>query len=174
MAKISESELQSCLSQVKLLVLDVDGVMTDGGLYYTESGEELRKFNVKDGMGIKLLKKYCVEVAVITNSTCPATLNRIQKLGIKHSFSGVEDKLAVLKELCIQLSLSLSEVAYVGDDIIDLPILQAVGCPLTVADAIPQNQDCAVYITRLAGGQGCVREICELLMKAQQVKVEYF
>jgi 3-deoxy-D-manno-octulosonate 8-phosphate phosphatase (KDO 8-P phosphatase) len=174
MTKISESELQSCLFQVKLLVLDVDGVMTDGGLYYTESGEELRKFNVKDGMGIKLLKKYCVEVAVITNSNCPATLHRIKKLGIKHSFSGVEDKLAVLKELCIQLSLSLSEVAYVGDDIIDLPILQAVGCPLTVADAIPENQDCAVYITRLAGGQGCVREICELLMKAQQVKVEYF
>ncbi len=171
MVKISESELQSCLFKVKLLVLDVDGVMTDGGLYYTETGEELRKFNVKDGMGIKLLKKTGVEVAVITNSSCLATLNRIKKLGIKHSFSGVEDKLAVLKELCTQLSLSLSEVAYVGDDIIDLAILQAVGCPLTVADAIPENQDCAVYVTRLAGGQGCVREICELLMKAQQVKV---
>lgn len=172
MKYLSQHELQSYLSPVKLLVLDVDGVMTDGGLYYTESGEELRKFNVKDGMGIKLLKETGVEVAVITNSTCRATLNRIQKLGIKHSFSAVEDKLAVLKELCKQLNLSLSEVAYVGDDVIDLPILQAVGCPLTVADAIQENRDCAVYVTRLAGGQGSVREICELLMKAQ-FKVEY-
>ncbi|NEO35088.1 MAG: HAD-IIIA family hydrolase [Moorea sp. SIOASIH] len=167
MNKIPEAELQARLSQVKLLALDVDGVMTDGGLYYTESGEELRKFNVKDGMGIKLLQKTGIEVAVITNSSCRATRHRVQKLGIKYSFFAVEDKLAVLKELCEQLSLSLSQVAYVGDDVIDLSVLRAVGCPLTVADAMPENRDCAVYVTRLVGGQGGVREICELLMKAQ-------
>ncbi|NEO43471.1 MULTISPECIES: HAD-IIIA family hydrolase [unclassified Moorena] len=161
------------LSQVKLLALDVDGVMTDGGLYYTESGEELRKFNVKDGMGIKLLQRTGIEVAVITNSSCRATQYRVKKLGIKYNFFTVEDKLAVLKELCEELSLSLFQVAYVGDDIIDLPVMEAVGCPLTVADAIPENRDMALYVTKLAGGQGAVREICELLIKAQ-VKVKSY
>ncbi|OLT62917.1 KdsC family phosphatase [Moorena bouillonii] len=167
MNNIPETELQARLSQVKLLALDVDGVMTDGGLYYTESGEELRKFNVKDGMGIRLLQQTEIEVAVITNSNSRATRHRVQKLGIKYSFFAIEDKLAVLKELCEQLSLSLAQVAYVGDDIIDLPVLKAVGCPLTVADGIPENQDTAVYVTKLAGGQGAVREICDLLLKAQ-------
>ncbi|NEO65894.1 MAG: HAD-IIIA family hydrolase [Moorea sp. SIO4G2] len=167
MNNIPETELQARLSQVKLLALDVDGVMTDGGLYYTESGEELRKFNVKDGMGIKLLQQTKIEVAVITNSSSRATRHRVQKLGIKYSFFAIEDKLAVLKELCEQLSLSLAQVAYVGDDIIDLAVLKAVGCPLTVADGIPENQDSAVYVTKLAGGQGAVREICDLLIKAQ-------
>ncbi|NEP51579.1 MAG: HAD-IIIA family hydrolase [Moorea sp. SIO3C2] len=167
MNNIPETELQARLSQVKLLALDVDGVMTDGGLYYTESGEEFRKFNVKDGMGIRLLQQTEIEVAVITNSSSRATRHRVQKLGIKYNFFAIEDKLAVLKELCQQLSLSLSQVAYVGDDIIDLAVLKAVGCPLTVADGIPENQDSAVYVTRLAGGQGAVREICELLIKAQ-------
>ncbi len=167
MNNIPEPELQARLSQVKLLALDVDGVMTDGGLYYTESGEELRKFNVKDGMGIRIIQQTKIEVAVITNSSSMATRHRVQKLGIKYSFFAVEDKLAVLKELCQQLSLSLSQVAYVGDDIIDLAVLKAVGCPLTVADGISENQDSAVYVTKLAGGQGAVREICELLIKAQ-------
>lgn len=167
MNNIPDPELQARLSQVKLLALDVDGVMTDGGLYYTESGEELRKFNVKDGMGIRLLQQSEIEVAVITNSSSTATRHRVQKLGIKYSFFAIEDKLTVLKELCKQLSLSLAQVAYVGDDIIDLAVLKAVGCPLTVADGIPENQDSAVYVTRLAGGQGAVREICELLIKAQ-------
>jgi 3-deoxy-D-manno-octulosonate 8-phosphate phosphatase (KDO 8-P phosphatase) len=164
---ISEGELQARLSQVKLLALDVDGVLTDGGLYYTDSGEEIKKFNAKDGQGIKLVMQVGIEVAIITTSTSGAVLHRAKKLGIKHTFLGIEDKLTVIKEVCKKLNLSLSQVAYVGDDIVDLPVLAVVGCPLTVSDAMPENQACAVYVTQLAGGQGCVREICNLLLKAQ-------
>lgn len=164
MAKLSARELQLRLSQVKLLVLDVDGVLTDGGLYYSDSGEELKKFNVKDGMGIKLLLQAGIQVGIITASASTATLHRARKLGIPHVFLGVEDKLTTLQELCQQLQLNLSEVAYVGDDINDLPIMEVVGCPLTVADAMSSNQKQAIYVTQQAGGRGAVREICERLL----------
>lgn len=167
MTMLSETELRQRLSQVKLLALDVDGVLTDGGLYYTDSGEQLRKFNVKDGQGLKLLMQAGVEVAIISAIYSTATLHRTRKLGIVHTFLGVEDKLSVLQELCEKLVINLSQVAYVGDDINDLPVMQVVGCPLTVADAMPQNQECAVYVTQRPGGQGAVREICEQLLKNQ-------
>lgn len=168
MNKNFNSEVKKCLSQVKLLVLDVDGVLTDGGLYYSDSGEELKKFNVKDGQGIKLVMQAGIEVAIITTSTSQSTLHRAQKLGIKHTFIGTEDKLTVIKKLCEDLRLDLLQVAYVGDDLVDLPVMRTVGCPLTVADAMPENQTCAVYITEKAGGQGAVRELCELLIASIQ------
>jgi 3-deoxy-D-manno-octulosonate 8-phosphate phosphatase (KDO 8-P phosphatase) len=154
-------------SQVRLLVLDVDGVLTDGGLYYSDRGEESKKFNVKDGQGLKLLMQSGVQVAIITASESLATQHRAKTLGIQHVFRGVEDKLSTLKDLCAQLDLQPSQVAHVGDDVNDLPILDWVGCPLTVADAMPINQEKAVYITHLPGGQGAVREICELLLSVQ-------
>lgn len=164
MTPISESEVRSRLSQVKLLALDVDGVLTDGGLYYTETGEVLRKFNIKDGQGIKLVKQAGIEVAIITAKSAASTLQRAKDLGINHTYLGIEDKLSTLKILCDKLKISLAQVAYVGDDINDLEVLQAVGCPLTVADAMPTNQNLAIYVTKLAGGQGAVREICEMLI----------
>jgi 3-deoxy-D-manno-octulosonate 8-phosphate phosphatase (KDO 8-P phosphatase) len=162
------TELQVRLSQVKLLALDVDGVLTDGGLYYSNSGEELKKFNVKDGQGIKLVIQAGIEVVIISASNSAATLHRAKKLGIKRAFIGIEDKLAILKQICKELNLSLAQVAYVGDDLNDLPILKSVGCPLTVADAIPENLAQAVYVTELPGGQGAVREICNLLLQVRQ------
>lgn len=157
-------------AQVKLLALDVDGILTDGGLYYTESGQVCKKFNVKDGKGIKLLIASGIEVAIISANDSTATLHRAKTLGISHCYIGVEDKLTVLQNLCQQLNLSLSQVAYMGDDVNDLPILQAVGFPLTVADAVRANRGCAVYVTELAGGQGAVREVCDLLLESK-VKV---
>lgn len=151
-------------NQVKLLALDVDGILTDGGLYYTESGEVCKKFNVKDGKGIKLLMQSGVEVAIISANDSAATLHRARKLGIVNCFTGVEDKLSVLQNLCHKLDISLERVAYMGDDLNDLPVLKAVGLPLTVADAIPENQATAAYVTKLPGGQGAVREICNLLL----------
>ncbi|AFY35637.1 HAD family hydrolase [Calothrix sp. PCC 7507] len=165
MNKISESEWRSRLSQVKLLALDVDGVLTDGGLYYTDNGEELKKFNVKDGLGLKLLMQAGIDVAIITASTSSSVLHRAKKLGINYTFIGVEHKLSVLENLCHKLNITLEQVAYMGDDLNDLPILQAVGCPLTVADAMSANKSSAIYITELAGGQGAVREICDYLLK---------
>jgi 3-deoxy-D-manno-octulosonate 8-phosphate phosphatase (KDO 8-P phosphatase) len=166
MINISEAKLQFHLSQVKLLALDVDGVMTDGGLYYTESGEELKKFNVKDGMGVKLLMRSGIEVAIISANSSSATIHRAKKLGIKHCFVGIENKLTVLKDLCNFLCISLEQVAYVGDDVTDIPILQSIGCPITVVDAISDNIKYAAYVTKMPGGKGAIREVCELIIQA--------
>lgn len=160
-----ETKLPFNFSQIKLLALDVDGILTDGGLYYTETGEVCKKFNVKDGKGIKLLMQSGIEVAIISANDSAATLYRAKKLEIVNCFTGVEDKLIVLKSLCQKLEISLSQVAYMGDDLNDLPVLKAVGLPLTVADAIPENKAIAAYVTELAGGQGAVREACNLLLK---------
>ena len=165
MSRNLNAELENRLSQVKLLALDVDGVLTDGGLYYSNSGEELKKFNVKDGLGIKLVMQAGIEVAIISASDSAATLHRAKKLGIQRVFIGREKKLPTLKQICEELNLSLAQVAYIGDDLTDLPILQAVGCPITVADAIAENKAHAVYVTELPGGQGCVREICDRLLQ---------
>ena len=153
-------------SQIKLLALDVDGILTDGGLYYTESGEVCKKFNVKDGKGIALLIEAGIEVAIISANDSNATLHRAKKLKIDNCFIGVKDKLSVLKSLCDKLDLSLSQVAYMGDDLNDLPVLKAVGFPMTVADAIPENKQKSVYVTELSGGQGAVREVCNILLNS--------
>lgn len=153
-------------SQIKLLALDVDGILTDGGLYYTESGEVCKKFNVKDGKGIALLIQSGIEVAIISANDSNATKHRAKKLGINHCFIDVNNKLAVLNNLCQELDLNLSQVAYMGDDLNDLPVLKAVGFPMTVADAIPQNKRQSVYVTEQSGGQGAVREVCNLLLNS--------
>ena len=167
MNKILSRELQARLSEVKLLALDVDGVLTDGGLYYSDSGEEFKKFNVKDGQGIQLVMQTGIEVAIISANNSTATLHRAKKLGIEHAFIGIGNKLATLKQICQELNLSLAQVAYVGDDLKDLPILQSVGCPITVADAIAENKAAALYVTELPGGKGCVREFCNLILQIQ-------
>jgi 3-deoxy-D-manno-octulosonate 8-phosphate phosphatase (KDO 8-P phosphatase) len=167
MSQISEPELLNRLAQIKLLVLDVDGVLTDGGLYYTETGAELKKFNAKDGMGIKLLIQAGIEVAIITASSSAVVLKRSQKLGIPHVFIGIEKKLDSLKQLCEKLGLTMDRVAYVGDDVNDLEAMRSVGCPITVADAMPANKVAAIYVTQKSGGNGAVREICDYLIKAQ-------
>ena len=151
---------------IKLLALDVDGILTDGGLYYTEKGEVCKKFNVKDGKGIKLLMQSGIEVAIISANDSDATLHRARKLGIANCFIGVEDKLTVLNNLSDRLNISLAEIAYMGDDLNDLPILKAVGFPMTVADAIEENKLASIYVTQLSGGQGAVREVCNLLLKS--------
>jgi 3-deoxy-D-manno-octulosonate 8-phosphate phosphatase (KDO 8-P phosphatase) len=165
MPTISASDVRARLAQVKLLALDVDGVLTDGGLYYSDRGEEMKRFHVKDGQGLKSLRDVGIEVAIISGSASQSTLHRAKTLGILHTFVGTEDKLSTLKTLCKQLGLSLAQVAYVGDDVNDLPVMRAVGCPLTVADAMPENRACALYVTKLGGGQGAVREICDYLLK---------
>ncbi len=153
-------------AQVKLLALDVDGVLTDGGLYYMETGEELKKFNVKDGLGLKRVMQQGIVVAILSSSSAQATLHRVQRLGITYVFIGVEDKLVQLRVLCKKLGIDLVQVAYVGDDLVDLAAMQAVGCPIAVADAMAENQAAAIYITQRRGGEGAVREVCDLLISA--------
>jgi 3-deoxy-D-manno-octulosonate 8-phosphate phosphatase (KDO 8-P phosphatase) len=172
MTKISDFELRERLSQVRLLSLDVDGVLTDGGVYYTDSGEEFKKFNVKDGQGLKLLMQAGIEVAILTASSSTSTWHRANKLGISNVFIAVEDKLSVLKDLCKKLEINLSQVAHVGDDINDLPILELVGCPIATVDAMPETQSSAIYTTKQAGGKGAVREVCNLLLKYHNADIK--
>jgi 3-deoxy-D-manno-octulosonate 8-phosphate phosphatase (KDO 8-P phosphatase) len=171
MSAVSVSDVRARLAQVKLLALDVDGVLTDGGLYYSDSGEEMKRFHVKDGQGLQALRDLGIEVAIISGSASPSTLHRARTLGILHAFVGTEDKLATLQMVCQQLGLSLAQVAYVGDDVTDLPVMRAVGCPLTVADAMPENRACALYVTTRGGGQGAVREICDYLRQVHMDRV---
>jgi 3-deoxy-D-manno-octulosonate 8-phosphate phosphatase (KDO 8-P phosphatase) len=164
MSKLTREELRSRLFQVKLLALDVDGVLTDGGIYILDSGEEFKRFNVKDGLGLKQVMATGIEVAILTANASTAVAHRMKTLGISHVFIGVKDKEVVLRELCQTLEIELDRVAYIGDDLADLGVLKLVGLPITVADSVPAVKSVAYYITQQGGGQGAVREICDLLL----------
>ena len=162
--KLTKAALIKRLREIKLLTLDVDGVQTDGSLYYTETGEQLRKFNVRDGVGIKNAMTLGVAVAIVTASTTPSIEHRGRKLGVPHVFIGAEDKMSAITGLCDDLGIDLADVAHIGDDLNDLPLLRGVGLPLTVADAVPEM---VAYVTKKEGGMGAVREICDLLVEAK-------
>jgi 3-deoxy-D-manno-octulosonate 8-phosphate phosphatase (KDO 8-P phosphatase) len=162
----SDAEIQRLLSKVKLLSLDVDGVMTDGGLYYADDGRIMRKYNVKDGVGIQRAMKAGVQMAIISAGVSGSVPERATTLGIRHVFTGVEDKRATLESLCEELGLEMHETAHIGDDINDVPLLEAVGCAIAVADAQPEAFEAAAIITERNGGMGAVREICDALVEA--------
>jgi 3-deoxy-D-manno-octulosonate 8-phosphate phosphatase (KDO 8-P phosphatase) len=158
------------LAAVQLLCFDLDGVLTDGGLYYTDAGDELRKFDVKDGLGIKAVLAAGVKVAVITGSDAPAIQHRCRRLGIAHVLTGVDDKLAAFKQLCADLEVNPARAGYLGDDVNDLAILGLVGLPMAVADAMPQVKAAAAYVTRAIGGRGAAREVCDLILGARPAR----
>lgn len=147
---------------IKFLVLDVDGVMTDGGMYYTESGDQFKKFNTKDGMAIKVAMKKGHEVAFLSSGSQETIVkNRAETLGVKRVYVGTKEKLEVLKEWCSELNLELENVAYVGDDINDLKVIGAVGfsgCPADAVEAVKLKVN--VILTR-KGGDACVREFVD-------------
>lgn len=153
--------------KIKLIIFDVDGVLTDGGLYFSDEGIELKRFNSLDGLGIKLLKQSGVEPAVISARNTPNVSHRMENLGIKHFYQGQSNKQIAYQELLDQLSLSPEHVAYVGDDVIDLPVMRTVGFPIAVANAHELVKDNACLITEKRGGHGAVREVCDFILKAQ-------
>jgi 3-deoxy-D-manno-octulosonate 8-phosphate phosphatase (KDO 8-P phosphatase) len=152
---------------VRLLVLDVDGVLTDGRLWYGNSNEELKAFNIQDGLGIKLLMRAGIDVAIITGRTSALVARRGAELGIRHVIQGREDKLVALRALCTELNIELNEIAYMGDDLPDLSAIRAAGLGITVANGHHAVAPHALYQTRSNGGDGAVREVCDLLLKAQ-------
>ncbi len=154
-------------AHIKLLALDVDGVLTDGRLYFSEDGGELKTFDTQDGHGIKMLQQSGVVCAIITGRTTTLVERRTRNLGVAHLLQGREDKLAALKELTAQLGMALKDVAYMGDDWPDLPAVLAAGFGVSVANAHKELLLRADYVTTLAGGCGAVREVCDLLLKAQ-------
>lgn len=150
---------------IRLLALDVDGVLSDGRVIYASDGSELKAFNIKDGLGIKLLQRAGITVAIITGRTSGVVGRRAAELGITHLVEGREDKLTALQELCGRLGLSLAECAYMGDDLPDLGAIRAAGLGLAVADAVAEVQAAANWCSTAGGGAGAVREACEWLLR---------
>ena len=152
--------------QVRLLALDVDGVLTEGGLLYGPEGESLKSFHVRDGLGIRLLEQEGYKVAIVSARASEALRQRLRDLGIEHAVQGATNKLVALTELVARLGVEPAQCAFVGDDVVDLPAMRAAGLPLSVADAHPMVQRESLYVTKARGGRGAVREVAELLLHA--------
>lgn len=159
--------LTSRAKLIRLMAFDVDGVMTDGGLYFSDSGEEFKRFNSQDGHGLKMLRASGVEIALITGRTSRCVTDRARNLGVEHVYQGVENKLEAMVDLLNKLKLPRDAAAYMGDDVVDLTVMRHVGMAVTVPDAPLQVRERSHYITQRNGGYGAVREACEMIMTAQ-------
>ncbi|MGE4232407.1 MAG: KdsC family phosphatase [Bacteriovoracia bacterium] len=154
------------LKKIKLLVLDVDGVLTDSRIYWIEGTGWTRAFSVKDGYGIKLLMKAGCDVGVISGGDSKSVRERASFLGIRHVYLGDENKIIALEKIMSGTGYKVDEIAFVGDDLFDIPVLEKVGFSATVPDAVPEVKEVVHYITHGPGGNGAVREICDLIRKA--------
>jgi len=164
--KLSASLIKK-IKAVKLFILDVDGVMTDGSIIYDDDGKEIKIFDVKDGHGIKLLMRAGIDVAIITARESQVVLHRAKNLGIDMVYQKAMDKVEAFNEILQKKQLSEKEVAYVGDELVDIPLLRKVGFAAAVKDAVEDLKMYVDFITEKNGGQGAVREICELILKTQ-------
>src|SRR5690554_6990653 len=162
-----DTALKAKASDIRLIALDVDGIMSDGRLYFSASGDELKAFNILDGLGLKQLMQAGITVAVITGRRSPLTEKRMNDLGITHLMQGREDKKVALQELVANMAISPGEIAYMGDDLPDLPALHFAGLGITVPNGYWLVQQQADYCTRANGGYGAVREACDLILWAQ-------
>lgn len=153
--------------KLKLLILDVDGVLTDGRLFFDNEGTEYKCFHARDGHGIKLLQQTGVQVAVISGRRSNSVALRMKNLGIEHVFQGHENKQSAFAELLEKTGTTPEQVAHVGDDLLDLPIMMRVGLAIAVNDANFAVKERADWCTALPGGQGAVREVCDFIMQAQ-------
>jgi len=152
---------------IKLLLLDADGVLTEGKVVYNDEGMESKSFDVKDGHGLKLLMRSKIDVAIITGRESKALLHRAKDLGIGMVYQKAINKIIIYDQILKDKNLEDREVCYVGDDLVDLPLLRRVGFAVAVADGVDEVKEGADYITRKEGGKGAVREVCELILKAQ-------
>jgi 3-deoxy-D-manno-octulosonate 8-phosphate phosphatase (KDO 8-P phosphatase) len=153
------------LAKIKLLLLDVDGVMTDGRIIYDSDGGETKAFDVKDGHGLKLLQRAGIRVGIITGRQSPIVARRATELGIELVYQGIKDKSVPFNEIMQTLALDPEEIAYIGDDIVDLPVMRKVGFSVTVADAVDDVKPFADMVTKRSGGRGAVREVCDFILK---------
>ena len=154
-------------ARIALMGFDVDGVLTDGSLYFSSQGDEIKVFSSLDGHGIKMLQRAGVEVAIISGRSSQALELRAQNLGIAALHMGVEDKRGLMTELAAQRRIALAQAGYMGDDVVDLPILRACGFSATVADAHDEVRSRVDYVAGKGGGRGAVREVCDLILRAQ-------
>jgi 3-deoxy-D-manno-octulosonate 8-phosphate phosphatase (KDO 8-P phosphatase) len=159
--------VQERARQIRLLALDVDGILSDGRLTFTNNGDELKSFDVQDGFGLKCIQDSGIQVAVITGRSSAIVQHRMQSLGISHIIQGREDKGAALRDLCAEIAIDLQETAYMGDDWPDLTALGLVGLAVTVPNAHIEVRKRVHLVTQARGGQGAVREVCDLLLESQ-------
>ncbi len=163
MKQVNREKLQN----IKLLLLDVDGVLTDGKIVYTDSGEQIKAFDVKDGHGLKLLMRSGAEVVLITGRESKVVLHRARDLGIQEVYQKITNKIEIYEKILKEKNLEDIQVGFIGDDLIDIPVLRRVGFSAAVEDAIPEVKEIVDYVTSKKGGEGAVREVCELLLKSQ-------
>ncbi len=155
------------LKAVRAFILDVDGVMTDNIVHVTESGEQLRRMNIRDGLGIKIALKNGFPVCIITGGRSQGVIKRLSGLGVEHIYSGIEDKWPVFVQFLQTFGLKAAEICYMGDDLPDLQILRKVGLSACPADSVPEVLNTVDYISPVAGGGGCVRDVVEKVLKSQ-------
>ncbi|WIV12042.1 acylneuraminate cytidylyltransferase [Proteiniborus sp. MB09-C3] len=158
-------KLKQVFKNIKLLITDSDGVLTDGGMYYSEVGDELKRFNTKDGMGVQLLREVGIKTVIITGEKVDLVKRRAEKLGIDEIYMGIKEKAPLVREIAKKHNLKLEEIAYLGDDINDLDSIKIVGLGCCVADAISIVKENSKYITSVKGGQGALREVADLIIK---------
>jgi len=163
----ADLEVTNKLKRIRLLLLDVDGVLTDGSITYNDNGAEAKVFNVKDGLGLRLFMDAGIKVCIATGRTSKALRHRCRDLGIDHVFEGVREKDAILDSILEQTGVSVEEIAFIGDDLVDLPLMKKIGLAIAVADAHEAVLDNVAMVTSAEGGAGAVREVCEAILKAQ-------
>lgn len=162
-----QEQATHCAARVRLMIFDVDGVLTDGSLHYGPDGETIKTFNVLDGHGIKLLQRAGVETAIISARQSPIVARRAADLGIAHVFQGAHDKRTAFSQLLEATGRPAEQCGFVGDDVIDLPVLLQVGFAASVPNAHPEVRSRVHYITQAAGGHGAARELCDFVLRAQ-------
>lgn len=153
--------------KIRLVIFDIDGVLTDGKLFFDDEGREYKSFHARDGLGIKLLQQSGVAVGVISGRSSRSVELRMKSLGISYVYQGQEDKVEAFETMLAELELKPDQVVHVGDDLIDLSVMNRVGLPIAVADANPAVRQCAHWCTTLNGGCGAAREVCDMIMDAQ-------
>lgn len=166
-----EKELLERIRKIKLVVTDCDGVLTDGGLYYTEDGLEIKRFHVLDGMGFLNLKEYGIKTGLITGESNPLVRRRADKLKLDYVVLGTKDKLGALKKICDDMQIDISEAAYIGDDTFDVPAIRACGFGVVPSDALVYIRETADYVTEKGGGRGCFREIADIILKEKGIRI---
>jgi 3-deoxy-D-manno-octulosonate 8-phosphate phosphatase (KDO 8-P phosphatase) len=164
---MDKKSLEEIAKHIKLLILDVDGVLTDGSIILDNDGNEYKSFHVRDGHGIKMLIRAGIQVAIITGRHSRVVERRAQELGITEVFQKCFDKKIAYKKLSQQYSLADKEIAYIGDDIVDAPIMALAGLPVALADAGEETKKYAIMVTKNRGGRGAVREVADFILKAQ-------
>ena len=163
-----ETNVLEKAKKIRLLISDVDGVLTNGQIYFGPAGETIKAFHIHDGLGIKLLRQAGIEFAIITAKKTAMVQERFEQLGVKYIFQGCENKFPVVQQLAETLKISLQEIAYVGDDLPDLLSIKQVGLGIAVPNAVTFVKENADYQTKCKGGKGAIREICEFILSAQE------